>query len=96
MQNDSQTAKQRLKAMVDHHSGFKLSEIDLQLRGPGQIYGVRQSGIPDLKMASLTDSEMIAKAREAAQSIINIDPELDHYPLLKNKISDLDNVYVKD
>ena len=96
MQNDSQTAKQRLKAMVDHHSGFKLSEIDLELRGPGQIYGVRQSGIPDLKMASLTDSEMIAKAREAAQSIINLDPELDHYPLLKNKISDLDNVYVKD
>lgn len=96
MQNDSQTAKQRLKAMVDHHSGFKLSEIDLELRGPGQIYGIRQSGIPDLKMASLTDSEMIAKAREAAQSIINIDPELDHYPVLKNKISDLDNVYVKD
>jgi ATP-dependent DNA helicase RecG len=47
MQNESQTAKQRLKAMVDHHSGFKLSEIDLELRGPGQIYGVRQSGIPD-------------------------------------------------
>jgi ATP-dependent DNA helicase RecG len=96
MQNESQTAKQRLKAMVDHHSGFKLSEIDLELRGPGQIYGVRQSGIPDLKMASLTDSIAIAKARQAAEKIIKLDPELKQYPELATKIKDLEKSYIKD
>lgn len=96
MQNYSQTALQRLKAMVDHTSGFKLSEIDLDLRGPGQIYGLRQSGIPDLKMASLSDSFTIAKAREAAEQIIQSDPQLQNHPLLAEKLNQLENVYIKD
>lgn len=96
MQNESQTAKQRLKAMVDHHSGFKLSEIDLELRGPGQIYGLRQSGIPDLKMASLTDSIGISRARNAAEAIIKKDPELKSYPHLALKINQLEKIYIKD
>jgi ATP-dependent DNA helicase RecG len=96
MQNYSQTALQRLKAMVDHTSGFKLSEIDLELRGPGQIYGLRQSGIPDLKMASLSDSFTIAKAREAAEQIIQSDPQLQNHPLLAEKLNQLENVYIKD
>jgi ATP-dependent DNA helicase RecG len=96
MQNYSQTALQRLKAMVDHTSGFKLSEIDLELRGPGQIYGLRQSGIPDLKMASLSDSFTIAKARDAAEQIIQIDPLLENHSLLAEKLNQLDNVYIKD
>ena len=96
MQNESQNARQRLKAMVDHNSGFKLSEIDLELRGPGQIYGVRQSGIPDLKMASLTDSVTIAKAREAAQKIIDADPLLTKYPLLSVKLEELEKIYIND
>jgi ATP-dependent DNA helicase RecG len=96
MQNESETARQRLKAMVDHTSGFKLSEIDLELRGPGQIYGVRQSGIPDLKMASLSDSLTIGKAREAAQKLINSDPKLLNYPQLAAKLSDLEKIYIKD
>jgi ATP-dependent DNA helicase RecG len=96
MQNESQTAKQRLKAMVDHHSGFKLSEIDLELRGPGQIYGLRQSGIPDLKMASLTDSIGISRARQAAEKIISTDPELKNYPELAKKLNQLAKIYIKD
>ncbi len=96
MQNHSQTAMQRLKAMVDHISGFKLSEIDMELRGPGEIYGVKQSGIPDLKMASLSDSITIEKARKSASEIIKQDPELNHYPLLTNKLLDLKQEYFSD
>ena len=82
--------------MVKYSSGFKLAEIDLSLRGPGEIYGVRQSGIPDLKLASLTDSVNIEKARAEAQAIIEKDPNLNNYPRLKEKISLLEDVYVKD
>ncbi len=94
--SESQETRKRLKAMVDHTSGFKLSEIDLELRGPGEVYGVRQSGIPDLKMASLSDSLTIQKARDAAQKILEKDPELDNYPLLKAKIAEMEEVYVND
>lgn len=94
--NYSQDSQTRLGAMVNHSSGFKLAEIDLQLRGPGEIFGVRQSGIPDLKMASLTDSKTISIAREAAQNIINTDPHLNTHPALKEKIASLEEVFVKD
>jgi ATP-dependent DNA helicase RecG len=89
-------AQSRLQAMVVHSSGFKLSEIDLHLRGPGEIYGVRQSGIPDLKMASLTDSNTISKARIAAQQLIDKDPELVQYQSLRNKLQEMDEVFVND
>jgi ATP-dependent DNA helicase RecG len=95
-QSRSDDAKSRLNAMVLHTSGFRLSEIDLNLRGPGEIYGVRQSGIPDLKMASLTDSITIKLARDAAQKLLTEDPELDKHPLLKKKLEKLDDVYVTD
>lgn len=94
--NESQEANQRLPSMVKFSSGFKLAEIDLELRGPGEIYGVKQSGIPDLKLASLTDSISIEKARIEAQRIIEEDPELENYPRLKEKIALLEDVYVKD
>jgi len=72
--------------MTRFHSGFKLAEIDLSMRGPGEVFGVRQSGIPDLKMANLTDNKLIAKVHEAAEEIIKTDPELLNFPKLKNKI----------
>lgn len=94
--NRSPEASQRLQSMVTYSSGFKLAEIDLTLRGPGEIYGVRQSGIPDLKLASLTDSITIEKARKEAQTILEQDATLNNYPKLKQKIVELDDVYVKD
>jgi len=93
---DTEETQNRLRAMVQYSSGFKLAEIDLELRGPGEIYGVRQSGIPDLKMATLSDSVTISMAREAAQQIITEDPELTNYPLLNEKIAELGEVYVKN
>ncbi|MBI5754886.1 ATP-dependent DNA helicase RecG [Candidatus Peregrinibacteria bacterium] len=59
--------RERLSALERHHDGFKLAEIDMEIRGPGEIYGVRQSGIPDLKMASLTDRELLLRARAQAE-----------------------------
>lgn len=94
--SDSQEAQKRLNAMVQYSSGFKLAEIDMQLRGTGEIYGVKQSGIPDLKMASLTDSKTIEIARMEAQKIIEHDPMLNEYPQLKEKIEEKEDVYVKD
>lgn len=64
------TENTRLRSMVKHASGFKLAEIDLEFRGPGEVYGVRQSGIPDLKMAKITDLELIDAARKAAESVL--------------------------
>jgi len=96
MQKYSQTAATRLRAMVDHTSGFKLSEIDLEIRGPGHVYGIRQSGIPDLKMASLTDSITISKARNAAEKIITNDPDLKNLPYLAQKLQEIGEVYVGD
>ncbi|MFA6918209.1 MAG: ATP-dependent DNA helicase RecG, partial [Candidatus Gracilibacteria bacterium] len=92
----SEEGRTRLKSMEKHSSGFKLAEIDLELRGPGEIYGVRQSGIPDLKMASLTDSKTIEKARNAAAKIIAEDPLLKNYNALAAKISEIEEMYVND
>jgi len=86
----------RMKSMEKYTCGFKLAEIDLEIRGPGEIYGIRQSGIPDLKMASLTDSETIEKARKSAQRIIDKDPKLENYPVLAEKITEYEEVYVQD
>ena len=93
--NLSEEGKTRMKSMEIHSSGFKLAEIDLELRGPGEVYGIRQSGIPDLKMASLTDSKTIEKARHSAAEIIEKDPLLKNYPKLLEKIADSE-IYVKD
>lgn len=92
----SQEGQIRMKAMEKHSSGFKLSEIDLELRGPGEIYGVRQSGIPDLKVASLTDFETVDKARKAAESIIEKDPHLKDHPELKVRIEAGEDLYIGD
>jgi len=92
----SEEGTTRMKAMEKHSSGFKLAEIDLSLRGPGEIYGIRQSGIPDLKMASLTDSKTIEKARNAASKIISKDPLLKTYENLAEKIAELDEIFVND
>lgn len=64
----------RLKAMCDTEDGFKISEIDLKLRGPGDVLGTRQSGLPDFKYLDITsDGEIISQARKEAFSIIDKD-----------------------
>ncbi|PJC36527.1 DNA helicase RecG [Candidatus Peregrinibacteria bacterium CG_4_9_14_0_2_um_filter_53_11] len=86
----------RLGAMAKHSSGFKLAEIDMTLRGPGEVYGTAQSGIPDLTMASLSDAETIKESREAAEAIISEDPSLSRHPLLQHEIARWDEKVAVD
>ena len=56
--------------MEEHDSGFMLAEIDLKIRGPGEMYGVRQSGIPEMKYGSLLNIDLVVRARRAAEKMI--------------------------
>ena len=70
-------AIRRLQAMVETTDGFRISEIDMELRGPGDIVGTRQSGLPDFRHVNLlTDAELIAEARVAAFTLVDADREL--------------------
>ena len=65
----SDVARQRLKAMVSSNDGFKLAETDLQLRGPGEMAGTRQSGLPEFRNADLiTDGRLLSLAQKEAES----------------------------
>ena len=81
----SAEAKQRLAAMTRTTDGFEISEEDLRIRGAGDFFGTRQSGMPELKLADITeDTDVLETAREAATALINRDPELTddaHTPL---------------
>jgi len=77
---------ERLKAMERHSFGAELAELDLQLRGPGEIYGTMQSGQKMLKIASFSDFDLIRKARAAAEKIF---PELKNYPKLLEKLKSI-------
>ena len=85
---ESPTTKiwQRLSALTRINDGFKLAEKDLKLRGPGEIDGIRQHGLVDLKMAKLTDLKMVKLTREAAEKTLKIG--LENLPLLENKIKE--------
>ncbi len=77
-------AEQRLQALEQSNDGFILAEKDLELRGPGEFFGRRQSGLPELQLASLLDMEMLQIAQEEAVKIYEADPDLqqdDHGPL---------------
>jgi ATP-dependent DNA helicase RecG len=75
----SEDAKRRLKAMVSSTDGFKLAEEDLAIRGPGEFFGTRQSGLPELRVASLLrDGRMLETARREAIGLLEKDPLLHH------------------
>ncbi len=83
--SDSSTAKERLTFFEAHHDGFKLAEKDLEIRGPGEVYGTMQSGMAELRLAKLTDRELIKKAKTAA---VNIAPLIKKYPTLLKKVKE--------
>jgi len=85
--SDSQFVRQRLKALVSTQNGFELAEKDLEIRGPGEFYGTRQWGLPDLTMASLMDVELIKECRKEAEKLLADDsPELTNHPLLADRL----------
>jgi ATP-dependent DNA helicase RecG len=77
---------QRLKAMEKNHLGIKLAEIDLKMRGPGEVYGVSQHGFFNLKVASFTDLTLIEKTKKEAQSLTKADSRLKKHPLLRLRL----------
>ncbi|HUT96075.1 MAG TPA: ATP-dependent DNA helicase RecG [Candidatus Paceibacterota bacterium] len=77
----------RLRALAKCENGFELAEKDMEIRGPGQFYGVAQSGLPDLAMASLKDLNLIKTTRQEATELLKKDPGLRSYPFLAEKLS---------
>ena len=89
--NDSRNplARQRLEVLVRSTDGFEIAEMDLRLRGPGQVLGTRQSGLPDLALASLADDgSVLEEAREEAADILREDPELRDYAVLRRLLDE--------
>ncbi|MEI6039825.1 MAG: ATP-dependent DNA helicase RecG [Candidatus Berkelbacteria bacterium] len=86
--SQSAKTKERLEAMVDCFDGFELAQKDLELRGAGEIVGLAQSGLEDLKMASLTDTVMLADVRRVAEEIV--EQGLEKYPLLAEKLKEFE------
>ncbi len=83
----NEIARARLSAMVRTTDGFELADEDLRLRGEGTLFDVRQSGLPDLKLARLAeDIELVRRARRAAFDLIEADPELDEHPELLTEL----------
>ena len=76
----SNDARKRIQTMVDTNNGFEIAEVDLKLRGPGDLEGTQQSGVPfDLRIADLgTDGRILQQARDIARDILEADPDLSH------------------
>ncbi|HSX40918.1 MAG TPA: ATP-dependent DNA helicase RecG [Candidatus Saccharimonadales bacterium] len=87
-QTENQQSAQRLKAMETMHVGAKLAELDMHIRGSGDIYGVMQHGKKLLKIADFSDATLIEKAKEEAK---NIFPQIKNYPLLAQKIKEAED-----
>ncbi|MGB3637798.1 MAG: ATP-dependent DNA helicase RecG [Rivularia sp. (in: cyanobacteria)] len=83
----SADAQQRLKVLEQSQDGFFISEMDMRFRGPGQVLGTRQSGIPDFTLASLVeDEEVLVLARQAAEKVIEIDASLERWKLMQEEL----------
>jgi ATP-dependent DNA helicase RecG len=87
--SDDTTGNRRLQAMTKTDNGFTLAEQDMKIRGPGEFFGIKQSGLPDLTMAALANVDLIKKARTAARAIMKIDPDLKRNPLLAAQLESM-------
>ena len=81
--------KQRLSALERIDDGFALAELDLKLRGPGAIYGKDQHGLLDLRIADLSNKDLIYKASTAAKQLMSSQPDIKDYPELYQKVNNL-------
>jgi len=80
-------ARRRLEIMVKTGDGFRIAEEDLDIRGPGELLGTRQSGMPDLRIANIVrDAPLLESARREAFALIERDPHLENSPLLKKSV----------
>jgi ATP-dependent DNA helicase RecG len=89
MMGDSSAPSRRLRALESSQDGFALAELDLEIRGPGAIYGSMQHGILDLRVAKLSDVTLIASARTAAQEFIDSKEDLLQYTQMAARVQKL-------
>ncbi|HEY4517077.1 MAG TPA: ATP-dependent DNA helicase RecG [Candidatus Paceibacterota bacterium] len=82
-----EVSMKRLKALEKSSDGFKLAEVDLETRGPGDLYGRVQWGISDLGMEALKNPRLIQAARDTAQSLVRKDPTLSNHPALAERVA---------
>jgi len=87
--SDNRPPSRRLRALETSTDGFALAELDLELRGPGAIYGSMQHGALDLRIAKLSDTKLIAEARQAAQKLLDNEDELLQYSQLVHTVEKL-------
>lgn len=87
-ESDGDKSKNRLGALATAKNGFELSELDLSLRGPGELSGGKQWGLSDLGMEAIKNLKMVEAARTEATNLLKQDPELNNYPLLKQTLGD--------
>lgn len=81
--------------MEELNDGFKLAEVDLKIRGPGEMYGVRQHGLMNLKIASLSDVKLIETTRNEAKKLLEEDPKLSKHLNLKAKLERISSELVE-
>lgn len=89
MTSDSKAPGRRLRALESSNDGFRLAELDLEIRGPGAIYGTSQHGQLDLRIAKLSDIKLIASARHSAQELLDSGQNLLHYKQLMTHVTRL-------
>ncbi|MDE2888937.1 MAG: ATP-dependent DNA helicase RecG [Gemmatimonadota bacterium] len=83
----SPDARARLDAMTATGDGFEIAEMDLKIRGPGQIFGTRQAGYPEFRFADLTrDVDLVRSAREEAAELLEKDPNLERHNALRRRV----------
>lgn len=88
--NKSDSSRERLQVMKHTSNGFDIADYDLKSRGPGDFFGKRQHGLPDLKIADmLEDTETLRQCRECALKMLESDPRLDGYPELCERINNM-------
>ena len=84
-ENINDTAKKRLDIMTNTNDGFIIAEEDLKIRGPGEVLGKKQSGLPSFNIADLSyDGDLLEEAKIYAENIINYDPQLNQNKNLKD------------
>ena len=84
-------ARARLDAMAATGNGFEIAEMDLKIRGPGQIFGTRQAGYPEFRFADLTrDVDLVRSAREEAVRLLDRDPDLERHEALRRRSESVD------
>ncbi len=86
MMSDTKKPSERLREVEKSQDGFYLSEVDLKIRGPGEIYGRAQHGALNLQIASLADTQLIARAQKAAEAFIDSGEQLDTYKALAEPV----------